>query len=60
MDNETYEALVSVVKKAREYAVKMNKKKRKTQDDIFEQAILYRDIVKVENWISEVSKEHTN
>lgn len=58
MNKEIYKALRAIIKKTREYAIKLNSKKRKNQDEIFELAVLYRDIVDVENWIDELEKEH--
>jgi len=58
MNQETYEALKSVIKETR-FLIdeKYGHRKRLTQDEIFRKAILYRDIVKIENWIDETSKE---
>ena len=58
MNKETYEALKEVIKSARQYASKMNEKKRKSQQEVYNQAVLYRDIVKLEGWINEVAKEY--
>lgn len=63
MNIETREALVTVLKNARKYAGELNKKKRQTQQEVFDLAVLYRDLVTIEQWVEkqkitgEVSKE---
>ena len=58
MNDETYEALKNVLKISRKYASEKNNKKRKSQEELWERAILYRDIVTVEGWIEKTAKEH--
>lgn len=52
MDDVTIEALKTLVKTARECASESNKKKRKSYDEAWDQAVLYRDIVQIEDFIS--------
>jgi len=58
MNDETYEALKNVLKISRKYAAEKNNKKRKSQEELWEMAVLYRDIVTVEDWIEETAKKH--
>jgi len=58
MNDETYEALKNILKISRKYASEKNNKKRKSQEELWERAILYRDIVTVEGWIEKTAKEH--
>lgn len=58
MNEETYQALKSILKLARKVAFEKSAKKRKTQSEVWEEAILYRDLVAVESWVNEVAKDY--
>ncbi len=48
MNNETKDALKTIIGVSRKYASELNKKKRKTQNQIFELAVIYRDVITLE------------
>lgn len=59
MNEETYEALRRVITKTRTLLEeKYAKRKRLTQDEVWEKATTVRDITQVESWIEEVAKEY--
>lgn len=51
MDKQTLEALKTVLKISRLYAGEKSHKKRKTQQEVYQNAILYRDLTAVEKWV---------
>ena len=51
MEQKTIDAIKKLITNARKTVGEIHNKKRKSQDDVFEEAILYRDIVEVENYI---------
>ena len=59
MNDETYEALKRVVKKTRNLLnTKYGHRKRLKSNEVWEKAVLIKDIRQVENWIDETAKEH--
>ena len=59
MNNETYEALKNLVKQTRVLLNdKFENRKRLNQNELWLKAITLRDMVAVESWIDEVSKEY--
>jgi hypothetical protein len=51
MNQTTLEAIKALTAYARLQAQKLNEKKRKDQQEVFNLAVLYRDIVEVENYL---------
>ena len=51
MKQNTIDAIKTLIANARKTAGELHSKKRKSQDDVFEEAVLYRDIIEVENFI---------
>ena len=51
MKSTTIEAIKALISNARIQADKLQSKKRKTQNDVWKMATLYRDIVEVENYL---------
>lgn len=59
MDEKTYEALKTIIKKTRSLLnEKYGNRKRLNKDEVWRKAVLLRDIVSVERWIDEVAKEY--
>ena len=56
MNKETYLSLLNIMGAAKKTAKEMQKHKRKYC--VFDTACLIRDIQQVNDWISEVEKEH--
>jgi hypothetical protein len=51
MNQTTLEAIKALTGCARLQAQNLNEKKRKDQQEVFNLAVLYRDIVEVENYL---------
>ena len=51
MKSVTIEAIKALISNARIQANKLQSKKRKTQNEVWKIATLYRDIVEVENYL---------
>jgi hypothetical protein len=59
MKKETYEALKSVTEKSRKLLEeKYQGRKRLKQDEVWEQAVMYRDLFKIESWIDKVTEKY--
>jgi len=59
MNKETCEVLKEVLKKARAYHNKIyGKRKRLKRDELWDSATFLRDVIKIDGWIDEVSKEY--
>jgi hypothetical protein len=52
MKQNTIDAIKTLIANARKSAGELHSKKRKSQNEVYEEAVLYRDIVEVENFIS--------
>jgi hypothetical protein len=53
MKQNTIDAIKTLIANARKTAGELQNKKRKSHDEVFKLAVLYRDIVEVENFIKD-------